>query len=74
MVLFLPPCIDPACSLVPRLMIRLVIILIIEWCCLVLYAGGGEALPIFSQNDSKIKEVNRGGTLLLAIGAWLVAG
>lgn len=75
MISLLPPFIDPAYSLAPQIMILLVIILTIEFCCLIGYATGGRTLRNMLQKKSTLKTINRiAGTLMIGVGVWLATG
>jgi len=75
MISLLPPFIDPVYSLAPQVMILLVIILTIEFCCLTGYAVGGRTLRNMLQKTSTLKTMNRiAGTLMIGVGIWLAAG
>ncbi len=72
MISLLPPFIDPSLSITPQLSILLSIILITEFLCLVLYAGGGNSLRAFLNKGGRIKSLNRlSGSLIIAVGLWL---
>ncbi len=75
MISLLPPFIDPVYSLAPQIMILLVIILTIEFCCLIGYAAGGRTLRNMLQKKSTLKTMNRiAGTLMIGVGIWLATG
>lgn len=70
----LPPFIDQNRSLVPQLLVLLSLMLIIECVCLLLYANGGQILRKVLLRKSATKWLNRlSGTLMLAVGVWLIA-
>jgi len=71
----LPPFIDPKLSLVPQLSILVYIIIITEFCCLVMYAKGGNTLGNFLYKKGNIHLMNRiTGTIMLCLGFWLILG
>jgi threonine/homoserine/homoserine lactone efflux protein len=75
MISLLPPFISPSYSLAPQMAILLVIILSIEFCCLIVYASGGKTLRNILRKRSNIRAMNRiSGTLMLGVGVWLAAG
>jgi homoserine/homoserine lactone efflux protein len=75
MISLLPPFIDPVYSLAPQIMILLVIILSIEFCCLISYAAGGRTLRNLLQKKSTLKTMNRiAGTMMIGVGVWLATG
>ena len=71
----LPPFINPAIPLAPQLSMMILIILVIEFACLLLYASGGRTLRKFLQGKGNIRLMNRiAGTLMMGVGIWLAAG
>lgn len=75
MISLLPPFIDGSLPLAPQLAMLVVLILLIEFCCLVLYAGGGRTLRHFLQRRGNVQVLNRiAGTLMAGVGVWLIAG
>jgi homoserine/homoserine lactone efflux protein len=75
MVSLLPPFINSEYSLAPQMMALLVIILTIEFCCLIGYATGGRTLRRMLQRKGTLKTVNRmAGTLMIGVGVWLATG
>lgn len=71
----LPPFIDRAYSIVPQMSILLIILLIIEFICLIIYACGGRSLRTFLNNKGGTGLLNKtAGTLMIGISGWLVAG
>ncbi len=75
MISLLPPFIDPLQSLAPQVTILLLIILTIEFCCLISYAAGGRTLRNVLRQKSTLKTMNRiAGTLMIGVGIWLAAG
>jgi threonine/homoserine/homoserine lactone efflux protein len=75
MVSLLPPFIDTRLPLQPQLFLLVVIILIIEFICLILYASGGRTLRQFLQQHGNVRKMNRiAGTLMAGVGVWLALG
>ena len=72
MVSLFPPFINPNNALFPQLVMLISIILVIEFVCLVMYAGGGKTLRVFLRSGSGVRLLNRiAGTLMIFIGLWL---
>ena len=75
MISLLPPFIDPTYSIGPQMMILLLIILCIEFCCLIIYASGGKTLRNILRKRSNVRILNRiAGTMMLGVGVWLAVG
>lgn len=75
MVSLFPPFIDPGFPIYPQVTALLLIILIIEFICLVLYASGGKKLRAFLSKKGGAKLLNRiSGVLMMAVGCWLALG
>ncbi len=75
MVSLLPPFIDAKIPLKPQLIVLVCIILVIEFCCLLLYAGGGKSLRTFLNRSGNVQVLNRiAGVLMCGVGIWLLAG
>lgn len=71
----LPPFIDSSLPMIPQIAVLLVIILTIEFCCLVIYAGGGGRLRTFLGKQGGTSILNRiSGVLMTAVGLWLATG
>lgn len=71
----LPPFINPALPLPPQLAILIVLILSIEFLCLMLYANGGRTLRKFLDKGGNVRTMNRiAGTLMIVVGIWLATG
>ncbi len=74
-IALLPPFINQAHPLIPQVSVLLVIILSLEFICLVLYASGGNTLRKFLQKSDNVKLMNRvAGTLMIGVGIWLAFG
>ncbi|WP_228723324.1 LysE family translocator [Desulfosediminicola flagellatus] len=75
MISLLPPFIDSDLPLKPQLSLLVLIILVIEFACLLLYAGGGKTLRRFLKQSGNVRMMNRvAGTLMIGVGFWLMAG
>lgn len=73
MISLLPPFIDARFPLAPQLTLLVVLILIIEFCCLLLYASGGRTLRRFLLQAGNVRLMNRiAGTLMVGVGVWLI--
>lgn len=69
----LPPFIDAARPLAPQLIALLVILLSIEFFCLLGYAQGGRTLAVWLHRGGHGKWLNRiSGGLMVAVGIWLL--
>lgn len=74
-IALLPPFIAPDQPLLPQTVTLVAIILVIEFCCLVLYASGGKQLRRFLEKKGGGTLLNRiSGLLLMAVGLWLAFG
>jgi len=73
-IALLPPFVDQNLALAPQLIAFLVIILSIEFVCLVLYALGGQSLSHLLRKRDNVRMMNRfAGTLMVGVGVWLIA-
>jgi homoserine/homoserine lactone efflux protein len=71
----LPPFIDRAYPIIPQMSILLVILLAIEFICLIIYAGGGRHLGTFLDHKGGTGLLNKtAGILMIAVSGWLVVG
>lgn len=71
-IALLPPFLDASHPLIPQLLVLLVIILIIEFVCLLIYSGGGKMMRVFLLRATNVRVMNRiAGTLMLGVGVWL---
>lgn len=71
----LPPFIDQGRPLAPQLLMLLVLMVIIEFGCMLLYASGGRALSEQLHRRGKARWLNRmSGTLMAGVGIWLALG
>ncbi|MFH1805239.1 MAG: LysE family translocator [Pseudomonadota bacterium] len=74
MVSLLPPFIDVQMPMAPQLSMLVVIILITELVCLMLYATGGRSLRHFLEKSGNVRLLNRiSGTLMIGVGIWLAS-
>ncbi|WP_299584328.1 LysE family translocator [uncultured Microbulbifer sp.] len=71
-IALLPPFINQGKPLAPQLSVLIVTILLLETLCLLIYAGGGQALSRLLERAENVRLINRiSGTLMLLVGAWL---
>ncbi|WP_226648439.1 LysE family translocator [Microbulbifer variabilis] len=71
-IALLPPFINQSMPLVPQLSVLIATILLLETLCLLIYAGGGQALSRLLERAENVRLINRiSGTLMLLVGAWL---
>ncbi|AKH21293.1 LysE family translocator [Sedimenticola thiotaurini] len=74
-IALLPPFINDQQPMLPQLVVLLSLILLIEFCCLVLYASGGRTLSLFLQQRGNVRLLNRiAGSLMIGVGIWLAFG
>jgi homoserine/homoserine lactone efflux protein len=75
MISLLPPFIDQQYPVIPQITVLLVIILAIEFSCLVIYASGGKRLRTFLSKKGGSQLLNRiSGILMMGVGVWLALG
>ncbi|WP_299725776.1 LysE family translocator [uncultured Endozoicomonas sp.] len=71
----LPPFISADQAMAPQLTILIVLILLIEFMCLMMYAAGGRTLRHFLQKSGNVRVMNRiAGSLMMGVGVWLAVG
>jgi threonine/homoserine/homoserine lactone efflux protein len=71
-IALLPPFINQSKPLAPQLSVLIATMLLLETLCLLIYAGGGQALSRLLERAENVRLINRiSGTLLLLVGAWL---
>ncbi|SIS97194.1 LysE family translocator [Neptunomonas antarctica] len=71
----LPPFINPDSPLAPQLSILIMIILLVEFICLLGYASGGKTMRTFLLKSGNVRMMNRiAGSLMIGVGIWLAAG
>lgn len=74
MISLLPPFIDRAYPIVPQMSILLVILLAVEFICLIIYANGGRRLRTFLNQKGGTGLLNKtAGILMIGVSGWLVA-
>lgn len=72
-VALLPPFLDPERALFGQLSVLLVLILVLEAMCLIIYGLGGKSLGHFLGDEKHQKTLNRcSGALLAGVGIWLM--
>ncbi len=71
----LPPFIDRAYPIVPQMAILLIILLAIEFICMIVYACGGRHLGTFLNHNGGSGLLNKtAGTIMIGVSGWMVAG
>ncbi|PCH62062.1 MAG: threonine transporter RhtB [SAR86 cluster bacterium] len=71
-ITLLPPFIDSSQALAPQLISLVGLILVIEFCCLLIYASGGKALRHLLADSGNVRLMNRiAGSLMIGVGVWL---
>lgn len=74
-VSLLPPFINTDYPLVPQLSVLVLIILISEFCFMLIYAMGGKTLKRLLQQGGQLKRLNHiSASLMIVIGIWLAFG
>ena len=74
-VALLPPFLDYSQPLTAQLSQLIVLILLLEFSCLLVYAGGGKSLRAFMLRSGNLTHLNRiAGSLLMGVGIWLAVG
>lgn len=74
-VTLLPPFLDQSQPLAPQLSLLVALILLLEFICLLIYAGGGKALRHLLMDRGNVKLMNRiAGSLMIGVGIWLAVG
>ena len=75
MISLLPPFINPQYPLAPQMMTMLTVILVIEFCCMIIYASGGKTLRYFLNQSGNVRLLNRvAGCLMMVVSVWLAFG
>ncbi len=75
MICLLPPFILPDKPFAPQLGILVVIILVTEFICLLLYSNGGKTLRHFLDKKGNVNILNRiSGIMMIGVGLWLMLG
>jgi len=74
-IALLPPFISPDLPLFSQVSILIVMILVIEFICLLIYATGGKKLNTLLQKRTNVKTLNRiAGSMMMGIAVWLAIG
>ena len=74
-IALLPPFLTPDTPLAPQLAILIILILTLEFICLLLYASGGRTLRKFLEKSGNVRVLNRiAGSLMMGVGVWLAVG
>jgi homoserine/homoserine lactone efflux protein len=75
MISLLPPFITPSKPFLPQLTVLVLIILVTEFFCLVLYSNGGRTLSRFIEKQGNLQILNGvSGLLMAGVGIWLAFG
>jgi len=75
MISLLPPFINTNKSLVPQLSLLVVVIMISELVCMLIYATGGKTIGRTLTKSENVKTLNKiSGTLMIAVAFWLALG
>lgn len=73
-IALLPPFIDETLPMSSQLIVLILMILLLEFTCLIIYATGGKGLRKLLQNSSNVRLINKvAGTLMMFIGVWLAS-
>lgn len=71
----LPPFIDSKLAFWPQLLVLVLIILLLEFLSMLLYASGGKALASLLRQQSKVQWLNRiAASLMFAVALWMLLG
>jgi len=72
MVSLLPPFINPNNSLPAQLILLVIIIMLCEFICMMLYATGGKTIGKLLTKSDNVKLLNKvSGSLMIAVSLWL---
>ena len=72
-IALLPPFISQDLPLIPQISVLIIMILVLEFICLLIYATGGKKLNSLLQKRANVKTINRiAGSLMMGIAFWLV--
>lgn len=75
MISLLPPFISVEHAVAPQLLVLLSVIMVSEFLCMLAYATGGKSLRLFLARGDNIIWMNRiAGSLMVAVGVWLILG
>jgi homoserine/homoserine lactone efflux protein len=71
----LPPFIDSQLAFWPQLLVLVLIILLLEFSSMLLYASGGKALALFFGKANRVQYLNRiGASLMFSVAVWMLLG
>lgn len=74
-VALLPPFIVQDQPLAGQLSLMILLILVLEFICLIAYASGGKVLSAYLKNRGNVRLINRiAGSLMIGVSAWLAVG
>ena len=69
----LPPFIDSQLAFWPQLLVLVVIIILLEFGSMLLYASGGKALALFFGKANRVQYLNRiGASLMFGVALWML--
>jgi threonine/homoserine/homoserine lactone efflux protein len=72
MIALLPPFINTEVSVVPQMIVLLLVIMLSEFVCMMIYATGGKTLKSLLSQGSNVRLLNRiSGSLMVGVGIWL---
>lgn len=72
MIALLPPFINTEISVVPQMIVLLLVIMMSEFVCMMIYATGGKTLKSLLSQGSNVRLLNRiSGSLMVGVGIWL---
>jgi homoserine/homoserine lactone efflux protein len=75
MISLLPPFINASLPMAPQLTLLIVVVLVCEFICMMLYATGGKQLGRLLQRNDNVSNLNKvTGILMIAVGLWLALG
>jgi len=74
-VTLLPPFLDSTLPMTGQIASLVIILLSVEFLCLILYAAGGRTMRHFLEKSGNVRLMNRiAGTLMVGVGIWLATG
>jgi len=74
-VTLLPPFLDTSRPMETQIALLVMILLSVEFLCLILYASGGRSMRHFLEKSGNVRMMNRvAGTLMVGVGLWLALG
>lgn len=74
-VALLPPFLEESQPIASQLIVLITIILTLEFICLLIYAAGGRTLKSILMHNGNVRIMNCvAGSLMIAVGAWLIMG